>query len=301
MGKKFYTCIIVPNASSRLHKVRVPASFLYLVSVLALVTFSIATGFGFNYAKMAFRVADYNLLMVENTTLKVETKNLEVSTRQLGSRIFALENLSAKITSIVESEIRSGRRGQALDGIGGASVNYPTAELVSKSSLKEQVELLKDRASELETQLRLVEQLAERSARRLRFTPSLWPIRGPIRSHYGQRLDPFSREGEFHLGVDISGLYGSAVRTPADGLVIYSYRKSAYGNLIIVDHGNGITTRHGHLSRFAVRTGQKLKKGDIIGYVGTSGRTTGAHLHYEVRLNDRPVNPRNYLPRLAVN
>src|SRR2546427_11251798 len=86
-------------------------------------------------------------------------------------------------------------------------------------------------------------------------------------------------------------------RPPGDGKIIYAQRKAAYGNLIIVDHGNGFTTRLGHLSQFAVKAGQRVRKNDVIGYVGTSGRSTAPHLHYEVRINDRPVNPRNYLPR----
>jgi murein DD-endopeptidase MepM/ murein hydrolase activator NlpD len=100
-----------------------------------------------------------------------------------------------------------------------------------------------------------------------------------------------------HLGLDISALYGARVLAPADGFVIYAERKAAYGNLIVVDHGNGLTTRFGHLSRFLVKVGQKVKRNDVIGLVGTTGRTTAPHLHYEVRLNDRAVNPRTYLPK----
>ena len=99
------------------------------------------------------------------------------------------------------------------------------------------------------------------------------------------------------MGVDIAALFGTQVRAPADGKIIYAQRKAAYGNLIIVDHGNGLTTRHGHLSRFAVSVGQRVRKNEVIGYVGTSGRSTAPHLHYEVRVNDRAVNPRDYLPR----
>ena len=159
------------------------------------------------------------------------------------------------------------------------------------------VEFLKGRTTELESQLKLLEQVAVRRASILRFTPTIWPVRGMITSHYGNRLDPFNGDSEMHFGLDIAALYGSLVHAPADGIVIYAQRKSAYGNLIILDHGNGLTTRYGHLSRFNVQVGQTIRRNDMIGFVGTSGRSTAPHLHYEVRMNDRPINPRTYLPK----
>src|SRR5262249_30128471 len=112
----------------------------------------------------------------------------------------------------------------------------------------------------------------------------------------GGRRDPFTGDTEVHLGLDITGPFGSPVRAPADGVVIFAGRKGDYGNLIIIDHGNGVTTRLGHLSQIRVKIARTVTKGEIVGNVGMTGRTTGPHLHYEVRLNDRPVNPRAYLP-----
>jgi murein DD-endopeptidase MepM/ murein hydrolase activator NlpD len=99
-----------------------------------------------------------------------------------------------------------------------------------------------------------------------------------------------------HRGLDIGALYGSAVRAPANGKVLFATRQAAYGNLIVLDHGGGVSTRYGHLSRFVVKAGERVRQGDLIGYVGSTGRSTGPHLHYEVRLDERTVNPRNYLP-----
>jgi murein DD-endopeptidase MepM/ murein hydrolase activator NlpD len=298
MPKSYYTFIVVPNASSRLHKVRVPANVVYLLAAVALFSFLVAVGLGFNYAKMAFKVADYNELQAENTDLKVEKKNLEVTTLKLGTKLSALETLSEKLTNLIENDSWNNRIPTLnVAAVGGSRVDYPTADLINPNNLKEGVELLKDRTSELESQMKLLEQIAEKRAAIIRATPTIWPLRGRITSHYGSRMDPFNGDPEMHLGVDIAGLYGSTVHAPADGIVIYSQRKSAYGNLVILDHGSGLTTRHGHLSLFAVRPGQSVHKGDVIGYVGATGRTTAPHLHYEVRKNDRPVNPRNYLPR----
>ena len=298
MAKSVYTFIIVPDASSRLHKVRIPVQVIYVLAAVGLISFFVAVGLGFNYAKMAFRMADYQKLEAENTSLKIQKKNLELSTRKLSSKLIALESLSEKLTTLIENDPFNKRFPKLnIAGIGGSRIDYSTADLLGRSDMLSRVELLKDRTTEVEGQLRMLEQRAERTAFLKRTTPTIWPVQGRITSHYGSRLDPFNGDPEMHLGLDISGLYGSTVVAPADGVVIYSQRKAAYGNLVIIDHGNGLTTRHGHLSRFHVRAGQKVQKGEVIGYLGTSGRTTAPHLHYEVRQNDRPVNPRNYLPR----
>jgi murein DD-endopeptidase MepM/ murein hydrolase activator NlpD len=126
-------------------------------------------------------------------------------------------------------------------------------------------------------------------------TPNLWPVEGQITGSFGERIDPFNGEGAFHTGVDIAAGYGQPVIAPADGLVLFADQLGGYGRAIALDHGHGIVTRYGHLSSFAVAPGQLVHRGDVIGYVGLSGRSTGPHLHYEVRINDTPVNPYKYL------
>jgi murein DD-endopeptidase MepM/ murein hydrolase activator NlpD len=132
------------------------------------------------------------------------------------------------------------------------------------------------------------------------FTPSLWPVIGHLTAGFGERLDPFSGEGAFHTGVDISSEYGTAVRATADGVVIGAEEHVGYGRLVVLDHGFGVTTFYGHLSAFNVTPGQRVNRGDIIGYVGVSGRSTGPHVHYEVRINGAPVNPMRYLRTTVV-
>ena len=156
--------------------------------------------------------------------------------------------------------------------------------------------MLKSHTTELEGTFSILGDVVQKRNKNRQFTPSLWPVKGAITSHYGNRADPFNGEAELHLGLDISALYGARVLAPADGLVIYAERKAAYGNLIVIDHGNGLTTRYGHLSRFLVKVGQKVKKNEtVIGLVGNTGRTTAPHLHYEVRVHNVPVNPHKYL------
>lgn len=129
------------------------------------------------------------------------------------------------------------------------------------------------------------------------YAPSMWPIMGPITSGFGQREDPVTGngEGEFHTGVDISSPNGTPIRATADGVVKSAAMQNGYGREVVVDHGHGIETLYGHMSGFAVVAGQNVIRGQVIGYVGHSGRTTGSHLHYEVRIRNAPVNPHKYL------
>jgi murein DD-endopeptidase MepM/ murein hydrolase activator NlpD len=293
MTKRFYTFIIVPNASSRLHKVRIPMQLMYVLAVIGTLSFFVAVALGFSYTRMAFKVSDYESLQAENTELKVQKKNLEVSTKKLSTKLSNLETLSQKLTAIIENDEFLKKRSR--NGVGGTRTDYRTSDIL-KEATDADIGSLKDRATDLESSLNLLQQKAEKRALLRRYTPNIWPLKGRLSSHFGGRQDPFTGDMEVHLGLDISGMYGAPVHAPADGVVIFAGRKSDYGNLIIIDHGNGVTTRLGHLSRFQVKVGRAVTRGEIVGFVGMTGRTTGPHLHYEVRLNDRPVNPRNYLP-----
>jgi murein DD-endopeptidase MepM/ murein hydrolase activator NlpD len=295
MAKRFYTFIIVPNASSRLHKVRIPIQGMYVLASIGLILLFAVVSLGFNYARMAFKMSDYNTLQAENTELKVEKKNLEVTTKKLSTKIETLESLSARLTNLMENDSFLKRFGKG--GMGGSKGDFRTSDIVKQIfEQPSNIEALKDRTSDLESRMTLLEQLAEKRAKTIRSTPTIWPLRGRIGSYFGGRADPFTGGADVHYGLDISGMYGAPVKATADGLVIFAGRKGDYGNLVILDNNNGLTTRFGHLSRFSVKVGAAVTKGQVIGYVGMTGRTTGPHLHYEVRMNDRPENPKKFLP-----
>lgn len=126
-------------------------------------------------------------------------------------------------------------------------------------------------------------------------TPSIWPVAGWLTSRYGNRRDPFTGGADFHPGLDISAEYGEPVRATADGTVVVAERSGTYGNLVEIDHGYGIVTRYGHLSRFRAINGQQIHRGDVVGYVGSTGRSTSAHLHYEILLNGKITDPMKLL------
>jgi murein DD-endopeptidase MepM/ murein hydrolase activator NlpD len=144
----------------------------------------------------------------------------------------------------------------------------------------------------IEGQLKMIEATGNPA-----FLPMMWAHLGKINNEFGYRRNPFGGRGyEFHAGLDIDGNRGDLVSAPANGTVIKADWEGGYGNLIEVDHGNGLKTRYGHLSKVGVQIGDTVQRGQIIGHIGSTGRSTGPHLHYEVRLNDKPINPRRFLP-----
>ena len=297
MAKRFYTCIIVPDASHRLHKLRVPEKALHALAGFGVLSFFVAVALSFSYAHMAFKASDYDQLQAENTNLKIKTKDLQVSTSKLSSKINELETLSEKITSVIENDpVFTQAKKLNVRPEGGSRVDLTTSQLIASSDLSTNLDVLRDKANGLESQYNLLSQVVDKRLVLDAVTPNIWPIRShQIGSSYGTRLDPFDSSEEVHLGLDIVAPVGSPVKSPASGTVRVAQRESDYGNLIVIDHGNGLTTRYGHLSGYAVHVGDKVTKRQLIGWVGMTGRTTGPHLHYEVRLNERPLNPRSYL------
>jgi murein DD-endopeptidase MepM/ murein hydrolase activator NlpD len=151
------------------------------------------------------------------------------------------------------------------------------------------------RSHNLNKDLNVLEQKFVAQSRLLSSTPSIAPVRGVLTDGFGGRSDPFTGESGQHNAIDISSAVGQPVRSPADGIVVKAEWANGYGNVIYVSHGYGYSTRYGHLKAFAARPGQRVKRGDVIGYVGSTGRSTGPHLHYEVRINNNPVNPLEYI------
>ena len=289
MARKFYTCIIVPNASQHLHKLRVPVQALYLLAAIGLLSFFVVVGLGFHYVGMASRVGDMKILEAENASLKVDTQQLRVETAQLTQKITELETEAEIISKAIQDDPLLRKLGGVRPSMGGSTANVPTSELDGTPTGS--LEVLRDRMEDLVREYSYLDD----KAKRMRSTPTIWPLVGRIGSHFGGRLDPFTGDAETHYGIDIVAPRGAPIKATADGVVHFARRAAQYGNLVVLEHPNGFTTRYGHLSSFKVTEDQTVRKGDVIGYVGMTGRATAPHLHYEVRLNDHAVNPRPYL------
>jgi murein DD-endopeptidase MepM/ murein hydrolase activator NlpD len=178
----------------------------------------------------------------------------------------------------------------AQGGVGGLR---PTD--LGDNPYRDDVDKMAFRSHRIESDLSVLEQKLVAQSQLLASTPSIAPVRGILTDGFGGRSDPFTGERGTHNAVDISSAVGQAVRAPADGIVVKAEWANGYGNVIYLSHGYGYSTRYGHLSSYAAKPGQHVKRGDIIGYVGSTGRSTGPHLHYEVRLNNNPVNPLEYI------
>lgn len=149
-----------------------------------------------------------------------------------------------------------------------------------------------DEAKALELELRRIETTSGQE-----FIPRMWAHLGKINNEFGYRRNPFGGGGyEFHSGMDIDGERGDSVIAPANGVVIKAEWQGGYGNMIEINHGNGLTTRYGHLAKIEIQAGDMVQRGQLIGFIGSTGRSTGPHLHYELRLNDKSINPRRFLP-----
>jgi len=290
MARKFYTCIIVPDASQQLHKLRVPVKGLYVLAVIGVLSFFAAVGLGFNYIGMANRMSAYQNLEAENAKLKVDTRQLRLTTTKLNRQVTALENETEKIAKELNDDPVGKRFVRSAGSIGGSRTDVSTPEL--EGSLQTNVELIRQRMDFVERRLSLLDVVSKN----VRSTPRIWPVQSiRIGSHYGGRLDPITGESEVHLGIDLIAPKGTPIKATADGVVTVEGWQGDYGNLIVLKHPNGFTTRYAHLSKFKVNSGDIVQRGDIIGYVGTTGRTTAPYLHYEVRINDHAVDPRPYL------
>ena len=278
-----FTIIVSRESDSSASRYRVSRRFFLTIGIAVVVLFSSFTLSTLHYYHMWKGISDYALVKGELAQLRKENETFRLVARQLSEKVSSLEVSSKKL------EIISGLDGEGLGGVGGPSPFVPS-ELDSRS-LKKHFKSLERRSISLTANLRQLQELYNTRTILLASTPAIMPVQGYPSGNFGYRKDPFSGERDFHPGIDISAPRGNKVTATADGLVTFAGRKVGYGKLVKIEHKFGISTRYGHLGSVTVKSGQKIRKGDIIGYVGSTGRATGPHLHYEVRLNRQPLNP----------
>lgn len=225
-------------------------------------------------------------MRIENAGLRQENQQFEENLRALRSQLAEYETRTEQLAIVAGLDFEGGS-GEA--GVGGADASGLTAdELTIPSDLALY-------ASRVDLTLDRVEANLQARAQRISSTPSIAPAKGLLTSAYGYRSDPITGERSLHRGIDIGTAPNRPVRASADGIVTKTGRDGALGTAVSMSHGFGIVTRYGHLSKAVVEAGQQVRQGDVVGYVGKSGRATGYHLHYEVRVDGRPVNPLGYV------
>jgi len=302
MTRRRVNLLVVPEQGGQIRQFRVPLWPVYALVAIAVLFSIFVVGSGAAYWRM-LRAERHNArLYHENETLRAELVSL-------GGRINGLdEAMRSHIRLANDTRLLAGLspygEEEALLGVGGAAPARPTAEAAMSPPVSRTVEFYSDRLDQLLRQVSFqeasfveVREIVEQNRARLDHIPTINPVQGrcSFSSGFGQRRDPFTGRRTFHSGLDLCATTGTPFCATADGVVLFAGPNGDLGNTVKVDHENGLATVYGHARSLRVRKGQRVRRGEALGEVGRSGRTTGVHLHYEVRQGDTPVNPSHYI------
>jgi murein DD-endopeptidase MepM/ murein hydrolase activator NlpD len=300
MPKRRYTILIADRTTGVVRRVTIsvrPA----LAAACVVVTLPVLIGAGAAWKARS----DVAGLYVSHDALEAENANYRGATEALSDQISSLQ---AAITDLgtragLDPELAGAMdklpalvKAQAMGGGGGATPSRTEQSAYARtlsalSSPEDTFGLLRNVLQGLESRLHDVRSTVDKRNALADATPSIWPAHGWLSSRMGFRRDPLNGRADYHAGLDIAGDRGQPVYATASGVVTHAGYQGAYGNLVVIDHGFGLETKYGHLSRFGVKKGHKVTRGDVIGSLGATGRATGTHLHYEVRANGRLLNP----------
>jgi murein DD-endopeptidase MepM/ murein hydrolase activator NlpD len=299
LRKRYYIIFVAREEDGQLRKVPVPLHYAYVFVAAAVVGLFTITGMAGSYSRMLLKTARYNQVRSEKEALRHDYLHMRQVAKEKDVQVASLGSLANQVTALYGLR----QQGQATKAAAAVVASAPvmrdaTGDPGTYVQTLDQLSAL--RTSALSGHMRRALEPSYGFGDAADWgssadAPTLWPVQGLITSSFGERQDPFNGEGAFHKGIDISASIGEPVRAPADGTVLMAGPASGYGHEVVIDHGRGIHTAYGHLSGFAVTPGQDVRRGDIIGYVGSEGRSTGPHLHYEVRLHETPVNPHKYM------
>ena len=293
MEKGCYTILIFPGAHGNLWKVRIPYYVACGVAALSILGLLAAVALGASYARMLWKVSNYNTLRSQRSALQTQYRRLENKATVANAKLDSLQSLAQEVA--LTYGFGSNRR-----------LRFPLAVLNLATQSNSTLNAGYQASFYAFNVMRAAATNPRTDSTALNFVslidpdphslPSIWPVHGEITDGFGEGADPLNGEEAFHPGVDIAAPIGTPVEAAGDGLVVQAGWEAGYGNCILIDHGDGISTRYAHLEKILVVVGEQVKRGEVIGKVGMTGRTTGPHLHYEVRIHDTPVNPVRFLP-----
>jgi murein DD-endopeptidase MepM/ murein hydrolase activator NlpD len=297
-----YTFVIADRQTGAVRRLTI-SLWPTLAGAATVFSFPVLIGLGARWSARA----TIDELQVANATLQVENASYRSATGELAGQISSLQAAVDQLgeraavdpaVSRAMDKLPSNIKSRAMGGmpavtraafspmLGGSLATTDTA-----------LGMLSELLGVIGSRLDSVRDSVDRRQALASATPSVWPVAGWLTSNYGNRRDPITKGPDFHPGLDISADYGQPVLATGDATVNAAAPNGAYGNMVVLDHGYGIVTKYGHLSRFAVSGGQRVKRGDVIGYVGSTGRSTGSHLHYEIWMNGRLTDPMTLLAR----
>lgn len=317
--KRYYILFVSRDEDGAVNKVPIPMHYAYGFVAAAVIGLFTITGLAGSYSRMLIKMSHFNQVRQDRDLARADNAHLEkalhekdvqaASLGSLASEVSALYGLTASRLSMAHIGKPSAKQVASVADAPLAPASAVDATLTDETYFKSLDTFYALRTSAMNGTIAhsmaapsfghvsLIGDLAYGAFDGGTDIPTLWPVMGPITSSFGQREDPVlgNGEGEFHKGLDISAVDGTPVRATADGTVKTAGMASGYGREVVVDHGHGLETCYGHMSAFAVMPGETVVRGQVIGYVGHSGRVTGSHLHYEVRIRNTPVNPHKYL------
>jgi len=300
MAPKKATILFLPGGSNKVRKIKVSSGFIRFFLIL-IVSCSIGVCWLIkDYRDIKIQIPQLNHLKRENKIQKIQIVSLCKKINGINQKMAKLQEFDHKLR--IMTNLNPTEKREQFLGLGGSNINALTQDYqlgdVNRKLISQTHDSLKNLEMEIavtaQSQTELSTFLKEQKSI-LACTPSIRPTTGWISSRFGYRISPFTDQREFHKGLDIATRVGTPIIAPADGLVVLAEREGNFGNLVTINHGYHLITRYGHLHKFRVKKGQFVKRGQVIGAVGNTGRCTGPHLHYEVLLNGVPVNPLRYI------
>ena len=303
LRKRYYILFVARDEDGRVRKIPLPLHYVYGFVAAALVGAFTIVGLAGSYTRMLLKTESFNEVRQERETLRKNYKQMAQIAHDRDVQVASLGALASEVTTLygLRQNKPIAEQQTANPVTGPTPQSLALSDEVNQQAVKlsiDQFYALREQAMSGRVTRALEGGLTPSYPgdwSKLADAPSLWPIEGRVASSFGEREDPFNGEGAFHSGIDIDAPYGTPVRAAADGDVAGAATVSGYGKEVVLDHGHELSTIYGHLSGIAVISGQHVTRGEVIGYVGQSGRATGPHLHYEVRVHNVPVNPHKYL------
>jgi murein DD-endopeptidase MepM/ murein hydrolase activator NlpD len=300
LDKEFFTILIFGHKTSKSRHLKVPKKTVKIGAYLLGFAFLSATFFFCDYIQIKKKVFELGQLRQETQTQKSQIHFFSARIEDLERQLSKLKDFDQKIRIIANLE--KIQDSTSLRGMGGPSPSDIRERLKEGKDekgliqqMKTDIERLQSEALSREESLSEIEKLLQSKKVMLIHTPSIWPVLGWVTSGFGFRTNPFTGLTQMHEGLDISNRLGTPIMAPADGIVLDTGNDFALGRNLTISHGFGMITRYAHLNKILVKNGQKVKRGDKIAEVGMTGKTTGPHLHYEVKVNGIPANPMRYI------
>lgn len=292
MGKKFLSLIVIPHTKTSSRTLSFSKRAVKSVMWAGIVGGVLLLGVTADYIRIQLSHQTYSALKAENLKQKQEIEQYQGQFSALQNNVGKLEEYVGKINLYagISSPDKLSSPGAVGDPRAEQAIPGSPGQL-SPGNLQN----MKLKTEDIQKNFDTLVKVFENQSSLLASTPSIWPTNGWPSSGVGWRLDPFTGKQAWHSGLDIAAAFGNPVVAPADGYVIQTTYDKYYGNSIQINHGGGLTTLYGHLSKIEVNSGQKVKRGEEIGKVGSTGRSLGTHLHYEIRNNGKIVDPRTYI------